>query len=102
MHRHDLRQVGAGEQGGAIGGRLEAKVFAAGTGASMADAVIAGIGVAHELVIITRDTSHCSAVQRRRLPHPHRADGKRVDPDMKRTASAAPRRCGKAGKGRAS
>ncbi|WP_145200060.1 type II toxin-antitoxin system VapC family toxin [Sphingobium sp. B2] len=42
----------------AIGGRLEAKAAAAGHDPGMADAAIAGIAQAHDLVIITANTKH--------------------------------------------
>lgn len=50
--------IGFDAQAAAIGGRLEAKALAAGDDPGMADAVIAGIAAAHELVIVTCNTKH--------------------------------------------
>jgi predicted nucleic acid-binding protein len=42
----------------ALAGQLEAKAISAGHDPGMADAVIAGIAKAHDLVIVTRNTKH--------------------------------------------
>ncbi len=42
----------------AIAGQLEAKAITAGHDPGMADAAIAGIAKAHDLVIVTRNTKH--------------------------------------------
>lgn len=42
----------------ALAGQLEAKAISAGHDAGMADAIIAGIAKAHDLVIVTRNTRH--------------------------------------------
>ena len=55
---YDDKIIGVDAQAAAIGGRLEAKALAAGHDPGMADAVIAGIATAHELVIVTRNTKH--------------------------------------------
>ncbi len=55
---YDDKIIGFDAQAAAIGGRLEAKALAAGHDPGMADAVIAGIAAAHELVIVTRNTKH--------------------------------------------
>ena len=55
---YDDKIIGVDAQAAAIGGRLEAKALAAGHDPGMADAVIAGIAAAHELVIVTRNTKH--------------------------------------------
>ena len=55
---YDDKIIGFDAQAAAIGGRLEAKALAAGHDPGTADAVIAGIAAAHELVIVTRNTKH--------------------------------------------
>lgn len=55
---YDDKIVAFDAKAAAIGGRLEAKALAAGHDPGMADAVIAGIAAAHELVIVTRNTKH--------------------------------------------
>jgi toxin FitB len=55
---YDDKIIGFDAQAAAIGGRLEARALAAGHDPGMADAVIAGIAAAHELVIVTRNTKH--------------------------------------------
>ena len=55
---YDDKIINFDAQAAAIGGRLEAKALAAGHDPGMADAVIAGIAAAHELVIVTRNTKH--------------------------------------------
>ena len=42
----------------ALGGQMEAKAIAAGHNPGMADATIAGIAKAHDLIIVTRNTKH--------------------------------------------
>jgi predicted nucleic acid-binding protein len=42
----------------ALGGQLEAKALAAGHDPGMADASVAGIAAAHDLVVITANTKH--------------------------------------------
>src|SRR3546814_16232447 len=42
-----------------VSGQLEAKAIGAGHDPGMADAAIAGIASAHELVIVTRNMRHC-------------------------------------------
>ena len=55
---YDDKIIGFDAQAAAIGGRLEAKALAAGHDPGMADAVIAGIAAAHELVVVTCNTRH--------------------------------------------
>ena len=55
---YDDKIIGFDAEAAAIGGRLEAKALAGGHDPGMADAVIAGIAVAHELIIVTRNTKH--------------------------------------------
>ncbi|MYZ47300.1 type II toxin-antitoxin system VapC family toxin [Propylenella binzhouense] len=55
---YDDKIIGFDAQAAAIGGRLEAKALAAGHDPGMADAVIAGIAAAHELIVVTRNTKH--------------------------------------------
>jgi hypothetical protein len=55
---YDDKIISFDAQAAAIGGRLEARALAAGHDPGMADAVIAGIAAAHELVIVTRNTKH--------------------------------------------
>lgn len=55
---YDDKIIGLDMQAAAIGGRLEAKALAAGHGPGMADAVIAGIAAAHELIVVTCNTKH--------------------------------------------
>lgn len=50
--------IGFDAQVAAIAGRLEAKALAAGHDPGMADAVIAGIAVANDLVVVSRNTKH--------------------------------------------
>jgi predicted nucleic acid-binding protein len=45
-------------QAAAIGGQLEAKALTAGHDPGMADAGIAGIAAAHELIVATRNTQY--------------------------------------------
>jgi predicted nucleic acid-binding protein len=42
----------------ALAGQLEAKAISAGHDPGMADAIIAGVAKAHDLVIVTRNTKH--------------------------------------------
>ncbi|BGE87983.1 type II toxin-antitoxin system VapC family toxin (plasmid) [Methylosinus sp. 3S-1] len=55
---YDDKIIGFDAQAAAIGGRLEAKALTAGHDPGMADAVIAGIAAAHELIVVTRNTKH--------------------------------------------
>lgn len=55
---YDDKIIGFDAQAAALGGQLEAKALAAGHDPGMADAVIAGIAVAHELIVVTRNTKH--------------------------------------------
>lgn len=55
---YDDKIIGFDAQAAAIGGRLEAKALAAGYDPGMADAVIAGIAEAHELIVITLNKKH--------------------------------------------
>lgn len=55
---YDDKIIGVDAEAAALGGQLEAKALAAGHDSGMADAVIAGIAAAHELVIVTRNTKH--------------------------------------------
>lgn len=55
---YDDKIIGFDAQAAAIGGRLEAKALAAGHDPGMADAVIAGIAAAHELIVVTCNTKH--------------------------------------------
>lgn len=53
---YDDKIIGFDAQAAAIGGRLEATALAAGYDPGMADAMIAGIAAAHELVVVTLNT----------------------------------------------
>lgn len=55
---YDDKILGFDAQAAAIGGRLEANALVAGHDPGMADAVIAGVAAAHDLVIVTRNTKH--------------------------------------------
>lgn len=55
---YDDKIIGFDAQAATIGGRLEAKALAAGHDPGMADAVIAGIAAAHELIVVTQNTKH--------------------------------------------
>jgi len=55
---YDDKIIGFDVQAAAIGGRLEAKALAAGHDSGMAEAVIAGIAAAHELVVVTCNRRH--------------------------------------------
>ena len=58
---YDDKIIGVDAAAAACGGRLEARAIAAGDDPGMADATIAGIAQAHELVIVTRNTRHFRA-----------------------------------------
>jgi len=53
---YDDKLIAADTVAAALAGQLEAKAIAAGHGPGMADATIAGIAKAHDVVIVTRDT----------------------------------------------
>jgi toxin FitB len=55
---YDDKIIAFDAQAAAIGGRLEAKALAAGHDPGMANAVIAGIAAAHELIVVTCNTKH--------------------------------------------
>ncbi len=55
---YDDKILGLDAPAAAIAGRLEAKALAEGHDPGMADAVIAGIARAHDLVIVTRNGRH--------------------------------------------
>lgn len=55
---YDDKIIGFDAPAAAIAGRLEAKALAAGHDPGMADAVVAGIAAAHDLVVVTRNTKH--------------------------------------------
>lgn len=55
---YDDKIIGFDAQAAAIGGRLEAKAIAAGHDPGMADAIIAGIAAAHDLIVVTSNTKH--------------------------------------------
>ncbi len=55
---YDDKIIGFDAQAAAIGGRLEATALAVGHDPGMADAVIAGIAEAHELIVVTSNTKH--------------------------------------------
>lgn len=55
---YDDRILPFDAEAAAMGGKLEAKATAAGHDPGMADAAIAGIAQAHELVIVTTNTRH--------------------------------------------
>lgn len=55
---YDDKIMGLDAEAAAVGGRLEARALVAGHAPGMADAVIAGIAAAHELVVVTRNTKH--------------------------------------------
>lgn len=55
---YDDKIIGFDVQAAAIGGRLETKALAAGHDPGMADAMIAGIAAAHELIVVTGNTKH--------------------------------------------
>ncbi len=55
---YDDRIIQIGASTAALAGQLEAKAISAGHDPGMADATIAGIAKARNLVIVTRDTKH--------------------------------------------
>ncbi len=55
---YDDRILGVDMVAGALGGRLEAQAMAAGADPGMADATIAGIAKARDLVVMTRNARH--------------------------------------------
>lgn len=55
---YDDRILGIDAFAAALAGRLEAKAISSGHDPGMADAAIAGIAKAHDLVVVTRNTKH--------------------------------------------
>ena len=55
---YDDKILGFDAQAATIAGRLEAKALAAGHDPGMADAMIAGIAAAHDLIVVTCNTRH--------------------------------------------
>jgi predicted nucleic acid-binding protein len=55
---YDDKILGLDAAAAALAGRLEARATSAGQAPGMADAIIAGIAKAHDLVIITSNTGH--------------------------------------------
>jgi predicted nucleic acid-binding protein len=55
---YDDKILGLDAAAAALAGQLEARAISAGHDRGMADAIIAGIAKAHDLVIITRNTKH--------------------------------------------
>jgi toxin FitB len=55
---YDDKILGLDACAAALAGRLEAKAISSGHNPGMADAIIAGIAKAHDLVIVTRNTKH--------------------------------------------
>lgn len=55
---YDDKIIGLDGSTAAIAGQLEARAMSAGHDPGMADAIIAGIAKAHNLVIVTRNTKH--------------------------------------------
>ncbi len=55
---YDDKIVAVDTVAAALAGQLEAKAMAAGHDPGMADATIAGIAKAHDLVVMTRNTKH--------------------------------------------
>ena len=55
---YDDKILGLDASAAAIAGQLEAKAIAGGYDPGMADALIAGIAAAHDLVVVTRNTRH--------------------------------------------
>ena len=58
ISNYDDKIIGLDAHAAAIAGRLEAKAIAEGHDPGMADAVVAGIAKAHDLVVVTRNTKH--------------------------------------------
>ena len=55
---YDDKVLGLDASSAAIAGRLEARAISSGHDPGMADATIAGIAKAHDLVVVTLDTKH--------------------------------------------
>ncbi len=55
---YDDKILGLDASAAALAGQLEAKAISSGHDPGMADAIIAGIAKAHDLVIVTRNTKH--------------------------------------------
>jgi predicted nucleic acid-binding protein len=55
---YDDKILGLDVSAAAFAGQLEAKAISSGHNPGMADAIIAGIAKAHDLVIVTRNTKH--------------------------------------------
>lgn len=55
---YDDKIIPIDAQAAALAGKLEAKAISAGYGPGMADALIAGIGTARDLIILTLNTRH--------------------------------------------
>ncbi len=58
ISNYDDKVIGLDAYAAAIAGQLEAKAIAEGHDPGMADAVVAGIAKAHDLVVVTRNTKH--------------------------------------------
>ncbi len=55
---YDDKILGLDASAAAFAGQLEAKAISSGHNPEMADAIIAGIAKAHDLVVVTRNTKH--------------------------------------------
>lgn len=55
---YDDKIVGLDAPGASLSGRLEAKALAGGVDPGMADAIVAGVAQAHELVVVTCNAKH--------------------------------------------
>lgn len=55
---YDDKIIGLDAAAAALAGRLEARAIAAGHDPGMADAIIAGMAKAHDLVVVTGNTKH--------------------------------------------
>lgn len=55
---YDDKIIGLDASAAALAGRLEARAVAAGHDPGMADAIVAGIAKAHDLVVVTGNTKH--------------------------------------------
>ena len=60
---YDDKILGVDAVAAVCGGQLEARAICAGHDPGMADATIAGIARAHDLVIVTRNTKHFQALR---------------------------------------
>jgi predicted nucleic acid-binding protein len=63
VSNYDDKIIAVDTRTAALAGQLEAKAISAGHDPGMADATIAGIAKAHDVVIVTRNTKHFRAFQ---------------------------------------